>query len=231
MNRSRKSVSSILLGLLFSFALGIPSAFAVVVVDNSPDTTGVPRSGNFTNNTSIQYLGDRFTLAQATTITGGAIFGPVFIATSAVGFPVRFVILPDDGGVPGAVPVLDVLSVLDAEDDTLTTSDPTMSRKHATIPQQSLPAGDYWFYMAGDGFSLGQGTGIYDDDSFFVGFDSNPDLEGGAFTGFGDVFFTIEGVDDAPRQSIPVPTLNTWYVLVFLAMVIGLFGFRALRRR
>ncbi len=54
-----------------------------------------------------------------------------------------------------------------------------MLRKHATITPQVLPAGDYWFYMAGDGSNLMQGTGHYVDDFFYYGSDGNPDLEEG----------------------------------------------------
>jgi hypothetical protein len=191
MNR-KKNVPSLLFGLLLSFALGIPSAFAAIVVDNSPDTTAVATIiTNFSNQFGVEYLGDRFTLANNTTITGGAIFS--HISFGAVNDSVRFVILPDAGGVPGAVPVLDVVTTLDAVDNTLATSDDFMNRKHATIPQQLLPAGNYWFYMSGIGVQINQGTGAYDDNSFYRGFDGNPDLEVGTDDGRGDVFFTLEG--------------------------------------
>jgi|GEM_PF-5448316 len=190
MNRSRNSAKSLVPGLLLSLALWTPGVFAFVVVDNSPDTTGVTaETNNYNNLFGTQYLGDRFTLSSDTTVNGGAVFSSGYFGH--VGDLVRFVILPDDGGVPGAEPVIDVLSVLDAVDDTLTASDTQMTRKHATIPPQWLPAGNYWFYMAGYDVQISQGTGDYDDNTFRAGFDDNPNLEAGAYPK-GDVFFTIE---------------------------------------
>lgn len=190
MNRFRNSAKSLVTGLLLSFAMWTPGVFAFVVVDNSPDTTGVPaETNNFNNIFGTQYLGDRFTLSSDTTINGGAVFSSRYFGY--VGALVRFVILPDDGGVPGTEPVVDVLSVLDVVDNTLTDSDTQMTRKHATIPPQWLPAGDYWFYMAGYDVQISQGTGEYDDNAFRAGFDENPNLEAGPFPR-GDVFFTLE---------------------------------------
>jgi uncharacterized repeat protein (TIGR01451 family) len=178
---------------LFACLLFAGQLMAAVIVDNSPDTTGVPElATNYTNLFGSQYMGDRFTLYQDATITGGAIFSGT--GYSVLGAAVRFVILPDEGGVPGAVPVIDETTVLDVVDTTLTTSNPNLDRKHALIPPQILPAGDYWFYMTGVGTSIGTGTGAYDDDILFMGADSNPDLEIGANPGIGDVFFTLEGI-------------------------------------
>ena len=171
------------------------TALAEVVVDNSPDTTGV---ATFNNTFGAQfpggYSGDRFSLENDTLITGGAIFANAFPFFGEVGTPAVFVVLPDEGGSPGATPLIFENVVLDAVDDLLTTSDPLLARKHASIPPQLLPAGDYWFYLAGAGVQLMQATGHYDDNHFYFGSDGNPDLEGGAANvGNGDTFFTLEG--------------------------------------
>ena len=191
MNILLRSAQCFFFSLLSQIALVAPSAFAEVVVDNSPDTTGAPTViDNFSNTFPDDYKGDRFTLTSATTITGAAIFSNRFFGF--VDDPVRFVILQDEGGVPGAVPVLDVFSVLDVVDTELTSSDTNMTRKHASIPPQLLPAGNYWYWMAGDGVQITQGTGNYDDNTFYWGTDDNPDLERGSDER-GDTFFALEG--------------------------------------
>jgi len=188
MKRTTAVLSLLLLSVPFTVG-------ADVVVDNSPDGTGVMTfNSTFGAMFPGQYVGDRFTLVNDTVITGGAIFSSSAPMFSIVGTPVVFVVLPDEGGVPGNTPVINEAVLLDAVDNVLTTRDPGMLRKHATIPPHLLPAGDYWFYMAGDGSQLMQGTGHYDDNVFYFGEDANPDLErGAANVGNGDTFFTIEG--------------------------------------
>ena len=182
-----RQLATVVVGLAFFFS----PAFADVVVDHSPDTTGVPVViSNFSNIFPNDYKGDRFTLSCDTTITGGAIFSNTI--AGAVDDPVRFVILPDEEGVPGAEPVVDVTTQLDAVDNELATSQSNINRKHAVIPAHNLRAGSYWFYMAGDGVQIQQSTGNYDDGMFYWGSDEHHDLERGS-DDRGDTFFILEG--------------------------------------
>lgn len=218
----------ILFGLYLFFCTGIPTAFAAVVVDNSPDTTGVPTDEpGFSQEFGIQYLGDQFTLLNATNITGGAIFS--WAPMGSVSDPVRFVILPDVAGSPGPVPVVDVTTTLDLVDGVLTTSDPNLTRKHASIPPEMLPAGNYWFYLAGDGVDINQATGTYDDGSLEWGVDANPDLEVGTLAA-GDTFFTIEGEAGNVLLSVPIPSLSTWALLALILTLTG-FGLYTIRKQ
>ena len=143
---------------------------ATTLVDFSPDTTGVSIfSSTFLNcflpgcpGGITQHLGDMFVLPTASTITGGSIFSAV--KAGAVGDDVRFVILPDVAGAPGAAPLIDVTTKLDRVDSVLTTSQSSLTRKHATIAPQGLSAGTYWFYLAGIGVEILTATGLYGDD-------------------------------------------------------------------
>jgi hypothetical protein len=193
--------------LLLALLLLVPSqrALAVVFVDFSPDTTGagvvVPnwiQCIGATCPNGTQYLGDKFTLPSPAIIDGGSIFS--LAGFGSVGDPARFVILPDAGGFPGPVPVIDVSTTLDAVDTVHTGSQPILTRKHASIPQQLLPAGTYYFWMAGENVEIAQATGVYDDNFVYAGFDLNPDLEL-VGPGIGDTFFTID------RRTVPLPPI------------------------
>ncbi len=165
---------------------------AAVVVDFSPDTTGAAVFLKVGNSALHQQIGDKFMLPVATTIEGGSIFSDRNAPGGFVGSPVRFVILPDAGGLPGAVPVIDVVTTLDVIDTSLTTSQPALNRKHASIPPQTLPAGTYWFFMKGIfRLSIGQATGIYDDNLLLLGFP--PPVLDIPVPGLGDVFFALDG--------------------------------------
>ena len=171
---------------------------ADILVDRSPNTTNVPTLNNgYSQIYGIQYLGEQFTWAGGN-ITGGSIF-----SRSTVGFvndSVVFVILP--GHAPGAgagqIPVLQFTTTLDLVDTLYTSIDASMTRKHASITPTFLAAGNYWFYMAGNGVQIGQGTGNWGNGQFDAGFNANPDLERGQFQG-GDNFFQLEGPSAIPE--------------------------------
>ncbi len=92
-----KKITAVLSVLISSIPL---TAVADVVVDNSPDGTGVPTFNNtFGAQFPGNYSGDRFSLANETRITGGAIFSSSFPLFGSVGTPVVFVVLPDAGGI------------------------------------------------------------------------------------------------------------------------------------
>lgn len=190
--------------LLLLLAVGLASTQQTVaqdvVVDFSPDTTASPVIvPNYSNQFPGNHLGDKFTLSEATTIGGGSIFS--LQNFGIVGQPVRFVILPDVG--PGQVPVVDIVTTLDVVDTVLTTSQSNLTRKHASIPPVVLPAGTYWFWMAGNGVQIAQATGAYDDGSSTFGLDADPDLEHPR-PAMGDCFFTLEGNSGSPLPSCTV---------------------------
>jgi hypothetical protein len=174
-----------------------------VVVDFSPDTTGAAVRLDAGNSHAHQQIGDKFMLPVATTIEGGSIFSDRNSQGGFVGSPVRLIVLPDVGGLPGALPVIDVVTRVDVVDTSLTTSQPSLSRKHASIPPQVLPAGEYWFSMKGIfRLNIGQAMGIYDDDLVFLGFP--PPVLDIPFFGFGDLFFTLDGsVSDSDGDGVP----------------------------
>jgi hypothetical protein len=179
-------------------------ASADIVADFSPDTTGAPISLIFGNSSLHQQIGDKFTLPVATTIDGASIFSLRNSRGGHVGFPVRLVILPDEGGVPGTVPLIDVDTLLDEVDELLATSLFRHNRKHASIPPQTLPAGTYWFFMKGTfGFDIGGAMGHYDDNLVFLGYP--PPVLDIPFAGHGDVFFAIHGTPDDDSDGDGVP--------------------------
>jgi len=199
--------TSISAGAILAVSIGVTPgqhASADIVVDFSPDTTGVAAVLNFGNSSSHQQTGDKFTLTVATTIEGASIFSLRDARGGHVGFPVRLVILPDDGGLPGADPVIDVDTLLDEVDELLATSLPCHNRKHASIPPQTLPAGTYWFFMKGTfGSDIGLTSGHYDDNLVFLGFP--PPVLDIPFAGHGDVFFAIHGTPDNDSDGDGVP--------------------------
>lgn len=193
-----------LLVVVYTIAFGMAVSCqtrADILVDRSPDTTNVATFQNFwTNAYGFQYLGEQFTWAGGN-ITGGSIF-----SNSGFGFvndSVEFVILP--GHAPGAgagqVPVLQFTTTLDLVDTLYTSIDANMTRKHASITPTFLAAGNYWFYMTGNGVQIAQGSGFWGDGNFDVGIDGFPDLELGTPIGLGDTFFQLEGPPAIPEPS------------------------------
>ncbi len=186
---------------------------AVVVVDFSPDTTGVALLSALRDNEYLlQVIGDEFELAQDTVITGGSIFSDSTVGV--VGNAVRFLIFAD----PNTPPSVNIATTLDAVDTLFTTGESSLTRKHATIAPTLLSAGTYWFAMPGDGFDIKQGTTTtvgdgYDDGDYRNG---NGSANIAGVTNGGDMYFQLEAV--------PEPT-------VLMLAVTGLGCLLAPRRR
>ncbi len=170
----------------------VAPAKATLLLDFSPDTTGASLvQSSWTNFYGSQIIGDQFTLNSDTTLTGGSIFSSSFFG--ATGDSVRFMIFSD----PASTALIDIVTTLDAVDTQLTSSITDLTRKHASIANTFLAAGDYWFAMVGYSVELTQGSGIYDDGSLRFGGTNLASI----CSSCGDSFFTLEGT----QTSVPEP--------------------------
>lgn len=197
-----------LVGMLYCRSLP-----AMVIVDFSPETTGAPvGAANVLNVFGGTIIGDRFTLPNDVTLTGGAIFSGSGIGM--VGQSVRFMVFADSSGIPGGVAVIDITTLLDAVDFELSGTS-GLTRKHATIDPTFLAAGNYWFAMPGATLNVAQGVTPpdegYADGHFALGATSLSSTGGN-----GDMFFALED-----STSVPEPSTLLILGLAFAAM--GLF--------
>lgn len=201
-----------LAGLVLAATVGqVQAAF---VADYSPDTTGaVVQTTNFSNKHSLQILGDQFTLATDTTLTGGAIFSD--LSWGAFGDSARFMIFAEADVL---TPLIDIVTTLDAVDSLFTSTRTGLTRKHATISPTFLSAGTYWFSMPGNGVEIAQATGvIFNDGALRTGSVNLTNSES-----YGDMFFQVEGVSSEP---VPEPaSIAMWSMM-------GGIGFMARRKR
>jgi hypothetical protein len=153
---------------IFTLLMGTQIASATVVIDLSPDTTGViPGNLNYTNEYGGQIIGDRFTLLTDTILTGGAIFSKANKGT--VGDGARFLVFEDMSGTPSATPLIDIVTMIDVIDTAFTTIQTELTRKHATITPTALAAGTYWFSLPGISVNLAAASGNYDNNTFGFG--------------------------------------------------------------
>jgi hypothetical protein len=192
---------------------------AALVVDYSPDTTGAPLgTPSYRNLIPGQQIGERFTLATSATITGGSIFSR---SSAWSGMPVRFLIYADVAGSPAASPTVDLSPNLDAVDTVLTVTQPSLTRKHASVTPTSLAAGTYWFSMPGAGQDIEQAAtnaAGYDDGGFaWCSYSPDPLLDRFLATS-GDMYFTLDGSGGV----IPEPsTLIIWSLLAGMGLGVG----------
>jgi hypothetical protein len=179
---------------VIGIALVASGAHAALIVDNSPDTTGAAAIETaWGNEYGGQVIFDKFTLSATTTLTGGAIFSNS--AFGQVGNLAHFLVYADSDL---SNPVLDILAAIDAVDTDSTTSIADLTRKHVTIADTVLSAGNYWFALAGDGVEIAAGSGVYDDGGLMYG--ANP---ANTCPTCGDMFFTLDGT--AGDGNVPEP--------------------------
>ena len=209
--------------LSFIALVGLSNA-QQIVVDFSPDTTGVTSFAGLGNGYDFSVtVGESFILDQTTTISGGSFFGETggIFGDFGLGAPVEFGIFADDGtGNPGDLVVFETGIFVDEYDTFGTTIDPDLSRYHATLNDPvTLDPGLYFFTLPGvlaipaaattdDFVALGIGDG-----GVWIGFDDDIDLDGGFFPNAGDTFFQLEGT------FVPEPsgTLSLTLAAIFFA--------------
>ncbi len=211
-------MQKIILLALFFCLFGSQPVVADIVVDFSPDATGVSFGGGpYANSYSFpQTVGDRFTITQNLDINAAATYS-FFSAT--IGDPVNFLIFEEFNGAPSSTPLHNIMTTYDLVDDVGTMSDASMTRSRASFATVTLAPGTYYFSLPAIASGPGVALGLYDDDGVWAGFDTNPDLEGGFFSGVGgDMFFMLEG-----SAAVPEPMCAT------VCVITGLFF--CLRRR
>lgn len=164
------------------------SVQASLVIDFSPDTTGATLVEGFWRNIyNDQILGERFTLTQSAILTGGSIYSTNQLG--AVGDSVHFSIFNVTSGVPASTPSVDIVTSIDAIDTQSTSTASSLTRKHASVADLYLDAGDYWFSMSGSSANIGGASGNYGDDGFGWG----PASFVNYCVSCGDIFFTLDG--------------------------------------
>ena len=143
---------NLLAGAVCALALGLAGvASATVVVDRSPDVSGLMPGFNAGNETAGQNFLVAFTLTDAAMIDGADIYSEY--GSVALNDLVVIKFRGDDGGQPGASNIFLFNSVLSAIDNIGSSNQASIRRLHADFAPISLAAGNYWFGMSGAGNS------------------------------------------------------------------------------
>ena len=141
---------NLLAGAVCALALGLAGvASATVVVDRSPDVSGLMPGFNAANQSAGQNFLVAFTLTDAAMIDGADIYSdyPSVALNDLVVIKFR----GDDGGQPSASNIFLFSSFLSAIDNIGSSSQAPLKRLHADFAPISLAAGNYWFGMSGAG--------------------------------------------------------------------------------
>lgn len=178
------------------------AADGVAVVDFSPDTVGTVSSiSSFNSYLFPLTVGDSFTLNNTYSIDCASIFSS-FNAQVAVGSILEVAIFDSNNGAPGAL-IHSELAPIVSIDTSGTLTDTSLSRKTVNLAQSLiLGPGDYFFTMPGVNVDPEQATSFpgFQDSGVWVGYDANPDLEGG-FSDMGDMLFQLDGTLVVPEPT------------------------------
>jgi PEP-CTERM motif len=135
------------------------SANAALIINQSPDATGLGYTFTASNVAVGQNWLMRITLAAATTLNGIDIYsdcrafgcGSPNLGTAAI-----VKIRNDVGGIPDSANLFTFSTLISAIDSVGSTAQPALERVHADFAGASLAAGNYWIGLSGDGAELGQ---------------------------------------------------------------------------
>ena len=149
--RSALSPTTFAAILLFS-----SSVHATTIVDESPDTLGLPYNASWANQSSLTNFLMAFSLASATPLNGMDIYSASGLINSInwLGVGVTIKLTSDGGGLPniGSLQTFtSVVSVVDQDG----ASNSEMQRLHADFAEITLSPGNYWIGMSGTGTDIG----------------------------------------------------------------------------
>lgn len=141
-------------------ALTASAAGAAVIVDQSPDVTGVTYDFTTSNIAQSQNWLVKFTLGATTTIGGFDIYSDIADyfgtgPTAFIGAPTIVKIRSDVAGAPAATNSFAYSTQISAEDSVGSSANPSLQRLHADFAATTLAVGDYWIGMGGDNNEIG----------------------------------------------------------------------------
>jgi PEP-CTERM motif len=150
--------------LMAAAAIGLTSpANAALIINQSPDATGLAYTFTAANTATSQNWLMRITLTAATTLNGIDIYsdcrafgcGSPSLGTAAI-----VKIRNDVGGIPDGANLFTFSTLISAIDSVGSTARPALERVHADFAGASLAAGSYWIGLSGDGTELGQNLNL-----------------------------------------------------------------------